>query len=266
MKTVTWIKFAAVLAVSTVATVGLSDDPQETGVRAWTSKSGDMVAASFVKLEKNRVHLKKPDGSSTTIPLRALCSKDQKLVMKLARPDPSTVSQQSPDADAASNPKPPQPLSEDELKVLTPRWTDKKSNDATYSLKASLTMKELSEEEKKKCLKKQKIPYRLLATIYRHTSKDGRASPTKTFYTKINFYVLDSDGNIVLEKQTKSGKMMIPSGDWTKGGYFGEVTADGEYTAVVWADLPNDGRIGTKLTTKLFLGLQDEAEKAKQHK
>jgi hypothetical protein len=262
MRTVTRIKFAVMLVVGVAATVGLSDDSQETGVRTWTSKSGDVVAASFVKVEKGRLHLKKSDGASISIPLRALCSKDQKLVMKLTRPDRSTISQQSPDPEAALDQKPSQPLSEDEIQALAVRWIDKKNNDATYRIKTSLTMKQLSEKEKKKYLGKRKIPYRILATIYRHT---GNASRTSIFTTEINFYLLDSDGNIVLEKQTKSGKMMMPSGDWKRGGYFGEVAEDGKYTAVVWADLPNEGRIGAKLTTKLFLGLQDQAEKAEKH-
>ncbi len=36
------------------------------------------------------------------------------------------------------------------------------------------------------------------------------------------------------------------------------MAADGDYTVIVWADLPNEGRVGAKVTSNLSIGVKKE--------
>jgi len=89
---------ACILAFA-LAAEGLAQTVDPSAMRTWTSRTGSTIEATFAKAQYGIVHLRKADGSITTISLARLSPEDQQLARTFAAAT-------KPKLSAASKPEP----------------------------------------------------------------------------------------------------------------------------------------------------------------
>lgn len=206
-----WALCMAGLAVLLVCGVVFAEGEDPSASRTWTSGNGQTLTASFVKLENERVYLKKDDGTSVIIGITHLTAEDQQLARTFAGSNSESDENDADDGTTklltrglrrASGGM----LTEDEIDELLTQWEDPKSGKkVVLSLRVS-QVKPPNRAQQRRYAKKGEIPFRMTAGLYEIREEGGR-QVRKRLNGKARFYLTDSEGKVVLKKSAALGTL-----------------------------------------------------------
>lgn len=200
MKRMKYLKCIGFLVVAITVFGAQADD---SAVRTWTSNGGQTIDAAFVKVQYGKVHLRKSDDAIIQIGINQLSPEDQKVAKEYAAAmSKSSAKQLSSMGLKRSGDG---TLSEEEVEKLKTSWTDEKTG-KQYLFNASFGARKLDAKQKKKYKKSGKVPYRITASLYEHKESKGKKLSKRLKGTG-RFYVLDSEGKVVLKKSMSLAKL-----------------------------------------------------------
>lgn len=180
---------------------------EESAEREWTTTQGSKVKASFVRLDGEKVVLKKAEGQLLSVNVKTLVEEDQKLVAELGEKGASA--DESKPVIASKGLAAAQPagggLSDDEISKLATEWTNPKNGNKLV-FTASIETQKLSGRDREKFVKSGKVPIRIIATLYETKIDKG-----KTLYMResgtCHIRLTNSDGKAVLSETVSLDKM-----------------------------------------------------------
>jgi carbon monoxide dehydrogenase subunit G len=199
------------LAVLLAAGMAFAETEDPSAARTWTSGNGQTLTASFVKLEYDRVHLQKDDGTPVIIGMKNLIAEDQQLARTLAGSDSESDENDTGNGTAKLSTGGLKRaaggmLTEDEIDELLTQWEDPKSGKkVVLSLQVS-QVKPPNRAEQRRYAKKGEIPFRMTAGLYEIREEGGR-QVQKRLDGKARFYLTDSEGKVVLKKSAALGTL-----------------------------------------------------------
>jgi len=217
MKTTTMLLIGSLLA-SALAAAAAEPEPgpdatETTGAaetRTWTNSRGQELTAVFVKLDAGVVHLKRADGKMVKITLSKLSPADRKVANALAAGSgqglkPDTELDPEPDTETADAKLPAGCLSKDEIAKLQEQWFEERNGEKTgKSLRFSARVDSpprMDARTKRKYARSGKVPYRIYADLFQVKMHENKRSVSRVSKA-CKFYLLDSEGNLVLKKKS----------------------------------------------------------------
>jgi hypothetical protein len=120
------------------------------------------------------------------------------LTMLLAGAGAGAADKTSPAPEAPPATTKPRIRTDKEIKAFQTRWMDPLTQEKAV-FRASLKLKTLTDEEKKKYLKSKKIPVMLKAALHLYKRIQGTKIEEKSYDTG-HFYILDPDGKEIARK------------------------------------------------------------------
>ena len=198
MKAIGIIRTALLAAVFLAANILQAAGDNDANDRTWTTKSGSTLEAEFIKYENGRVTLKTTDGKTMGIGLSSLIDDDQAFVKEVSS-KPRKLSTTGLSSSSSSSGM----LSEEELKNLSPTWTDEKSGDKRV-MRAGFAQERVSPTQKKRYQRSGKIPFRIIADV---TETQAGARRGQRMSGSCKIYILDSENKCVDKKSTSLDSM-----------------------------------------------------------
>lgn len=177
------------IAACSILSAGESEKKES---RTWTSTSGQEVEAVLEKEVAGYAYLKKDDGKVIRIQVSRLSDDDQKFI------NDSKPKQAKKRAIGT--------LSDEEVAALKTQWTDEDSG-KSYTFYGSFDYPKLSDSDKRKYSKSEKIPIRITTTLYEIKEVRGKKQSMR-MNGNCEFYVINEEtGDMVFKKKVSLAKM-----------------------------------------------------------
>ncbi|MFC1498537.1 SHD1 domain-containing protein [Verrucomicrobiota bacterium] len=198
-KIIVLLLFFIVLAITSQG----EEASASSAVKTWNTKKGKTIEAEFVKSSFGMVYFKDADGKDIKVSLSSLTKEDQDLIKEQSKAAMQARmkklrSKSSSSANSGI-------LSDEEIANLKVTHQDE-LHDRSYTFAASFYALKLDPKRDKSTIKKYassgKIPIRITCSL-REVMKKSSTMISGT----ARFYILDSEGNVVLKKSESLNKM-----------------------------------------------------------